>query len=583
MFAVAVLLLLHVSASIWSASRESATYDETTIIPGGYARLMLHDYRLTPVTAPLMPMLAGLAISPLRPHIPIEEPAWKNGDGWNFGYSFLYGQGQGRLLVWRARLPFALLSAILGLAVFLWARQLWGTTCGFAALFLYALNPELLAHSHYANLDLAISLVATLALWAVWNFLRSPTFGRGALAAAALAVAPVTKYSFPLVFVMAAVVALAILLDHLLRHDHRAARRLGGRLLMLTGAVAIASWLVVWAVFGFKAADGATPALSYPPPVEQLVAEGPLRGVLVAARDHRLLPDGFVDGVANMIHLPQTIQMSFLFGRAKPGGWWYYFPVALLLKTPLALLLLLLSTPFIRGPQAYARPALVALALPAAVYLALAMGFRFNIGYRHLLPLLPLLCIWGGRQAAALWGRRGLRPIALLLLGWYALGTWRVAPHFLSFFNELAGGPTYGYHYLADSNCDWGQDLEELARLCRRLGLQRVKFSYFGTASPDEAGVPYIALPRVACCWRPRQETMSLQQGDVVAVSVTNLVGVYTRLPGADPLLMSVDFDGKPLMMPFADAMAYLDKHYRPFARAGYSILLYRLEPKYRI
>jgi len=225
----------------------------------------------------------------------------------------------------------------------------------------------------------------------------------------------------------------------------------------------------------------------------------------------------------------------------------------------------------------------VALALPAAVYLVLAMGFRFNIGYRHLLPLLPLLCIWGGRQATSLWCWRGLRPIVLLLFGWYALGTWLVAPHFLSFFNELAGGPKYGYHYLADSNCDWGQDLEELARLCQRLGLQGVKFSYFGTASPDEAGVPYIALPRVACCWLPRKETMTLQQGDVVAVSVTNLMGVYARGPGAKPLLMSVDFDGKPRLMPFVDVMAYLDKHYRPFARAGYSILLYRLEPRFRI
>jgi hypothetical protein len=382
---------------------------------------------------------------------------------------------------------------------------------------------------------------------------------------------------------MAAVVALASLLDHLRRHDYSGARRLAGRLLILVGSVAIASWLVVWAVFGFKAEDRSTRALSHPAPVEQLVAEGPLRAVLVAARDHRILPDRFVDGIATMIHLPQTIQMSFLFGQSRPGGWWYYFPVALMLKTPLPLLLLLLSTFFIRVPEAYARPALVALALPAAVYLALTLGFRFNIGYRHLLPLLPLLCIWGGRQAAALWRRRGLRPIALLLLGWYALGTWRVAPHFLSFFNELASGPEYGYHYLADSNCDWGQDLEELARLCRRLGLQNVKFSYFGSASPDEAGVPYIALPRVACCWSPQRQTMSLQQGDVVAVSVSNLVGVYTRLPGAGPLLISVDFDGKTRMMPFADAMAYLDSHYRPFARAGYSILLFRLEPKYRM
>lgn len=39
--AVALFVLLHVSGSLWSASRESATYDEVAIIPGGYARLTL--------------------------------------------------------------------------------------------------------------------------------------------------------------------------------------------------------------------------------------------------------------------------------------------------------------------------------------------------------------------------------------------------------------------------------------------------------------------------------------------------------------------------------------------------------------
>lgn len=85
--------------------------------------------------------------------------------------------------------------------------------------------------------------------------------------------------------------------------------------------------------------------------------------------------------------------MAFVFRRSAAGGWWYYFPAALLLKTPLPLLLLLVSTLLIPGLEARDRRALLALVLPAAVYLALAMRFRFNIGVRRLLPILPLLCI----------------------------------------------------------------------------------------------------------------------------------------------------------------------------------------------
>ena len=34
-----------------------------------------------------------------------------------------------------------------------------------------------------------------------------------------------------------------------------------------------------------------------------------------------------------------------------------------------------------------------------------------------------------------------------------------VYPHSVSYFNELAGGPTRGHWHLIDSNIDWGQDM----------------------------------------------------------------------------------------------------------------------------
>jgi tetratricopeptide (TPR) repeat protein len=41
---------------------------------------------------------------------------------------------------------------------------------------------------------------------------------------------------------------------------------------------------------------------------------------------------------------------------------------------------------------------------------------------------------------------------------WYAGGTLRIAPHYLAYFNEAAGGPVGGSRVLIDSNLDWGQD-----------------------------------------------------------------------------------------------------------------------------
>ena len=38
--------------------------------------------------------------------------------------------------------------------------------------------------------------------------------------------------------------------------------------------------------------------------------------------------------------------------------------------------------------------------------------------------------------------------------------TLAIHPHYLSYFNALAGGPEDGYNVLIDSNVDWGQDLK---------------------------------------------------------------------------------------------------------------------------
>jgi tetratricopeptide (TPR) repeat protein len=55
--------------------------------------------------------------------------------------------------------------------------------------------------------------------------------------------------------------------------------------------------------------------------------------------------------------------------------------------------------------------------------------------------------------------------LALLVVGavWHAAGTVRIHPHYLAYFNEVAGGPMGGPRYLIDSNIDWGQDEKLLA------------------------------------------------------------------------------------------------------------------------
>jgi hypothetical protein len=152
------------------------------------------------------------------------------------------------------------------------------------------------------------------------------------------------------------------------------------------------------------------------------------------------------------------------------------------------------------------------------------------VGIRHLLPVYPLLCVWGGLAAARIWesGRRGLRAAALLLFAWLAAGTLAAAPWHLSYFNELAGGPAGGHRYLLDSNLDWGQGLKELGAYARERGAPHIYLSYFGCGDPHAYGLKYTPVLMTACAPLRGDGLPPAGQGrQLLAVSVTNRLGVY--------------------------------------------------------
>ena len=147
--------------------------------------------------------------------------------------------------------------------------------------------------------------------------------------------------------------------------------------------------------------------------------------------------------------------------------------------------------------------------------------------------------------------------LVLAAAGWYGVSVARVHPHYLAYFNEAAGGPANGYRLLVDSNLDWGQDLKGLGPWLAAHGIPRAKLSYFGTADPEYYRTPVDLLPGYMLP-RPREEVRSVAPGDVVAVSATNLQGVY------------VEPDVRPLM----DRLRARE----PIGQVGYSILVYRAD-----
>ena len=174
------------------------------------------------------------------------------------------------------------------------------------------------------------------------------------------------------------------------------------------------------------------------------------------------------------------------------------------------------------------------LALPPLLYFVFSMTSGINIGMRHILPVYPFLYVGA---AAWLATRSNWRPAIYVMASLAALQIGecaRIAPDYLAFFNELAGGPGRGPEYLVDSNIDWGQDVKKLGLWldAHNGGKRRARVYYFGNAQMRYYGIDEMGYPE------PLDQKGWDAIDDYCVASVTPLQGVYVPLNSLAPLRM---------------------------------------------
>jgi hypothetical protein len=270
--------------------------------------------------------------------------------------------------------------------------------------------------------------------------------------------------------------------------------------------------------------------------------------LILFAQKHRLLPEAFIYGFARS-EMRANILPSFLLGNYSNTGFHSYFFYAFLLKTPLPALLLILTALVLSLRRcAERRWPVIFLLVPAGLYFLVAVTSHLNLGVRHLLPIYPLLYVLAGGLVLELNHlRQTTRIVALLVIVctvavssrivfFPAVGSkWQtVAPHYLAYFNELAGGPANGFKELVDSNLDWGQDLKNLKLWLVAHDIKDpVCLCYFGMADPRYYGILHYNLPG-GCLFEPQQGFDVLKPGGLIAISATKLQGVYLHQADRD-------------------------------------------------
>lgn len=568
-----LLLAGGAALAVWAAATDSVTVDEPGHLLAGLSVLHTGDFRLAPEHPPLARVWAALPVF-LTPHVwpGAEAPGWREGNWWRLGPHVLGVLNDPDALVFRARLAIVLLYLALCVLVYGLARALYGHDSARLALLLAVFEPTLLAHGHYVTTDLPLALTALLAITACARLVTQLTWGRLVLAALALGALALTKFAWVAVlpglvapavwaWLRPAPLVLAARPFTPAGQPVRLAQR-GPRVLALLACalvLTVTTWAAVWTGYGWRESAVTGPdreiAMMYPvsdfgqpqpatraeawqsvynDPATGLPRAGLLPVVVRVARAWHLLPEAYLFGFASFDKKAYH-RAGYLLGECYEGASLAYFPIAFALKTPLGTLLLLLAGGLALAlgrtrlaPEA--RGLAWGLATFALAYAALALGARLNIGQRHLLPLYPLVAIMGGAASSLLrpqsW-RSGAGLVALLLVLAalsVPIATTAQAPHFLGYFNALAGGPRAGHRYLADSNVDWGQDLKRLAHWAAAHPNERLRlFRFADTVLPRGFDPPLL--------WSdtPGRALAALEPGTYV-ISVNELLGLYKPL-----------------------------------------------------
>ena len=515
-FLVPVLLLVFVALAATSVRTKSATWDETNYF--GMGDYLLKQRRWDVPSSVIHPPLAYYLDS-----VPL---LWEDLDRsvWTYAQSprdltFLGGAdtrrgrtllssplNQNDRLLNRARLMVILQAALLGYAVYRLAATVYGLWAGILALVFFAFSPEMLSHGALITPDMTLTLFVFTTMALFRQALLRDTRTYHVLAGVSLGLALLSKIPALLLLPIQAIVLAVV------------AWR--GQCLPVKGL------LISWACAA---------------------------GVFFVGYGFDIRP--YLQGLT--IQSSQPGHWSFLMGQLSSEGWWYYLLAALVLKTPIALLLCFALAIYGICQKAMRRSISVddlILWLPVLAFLVFFSVALRSIGLGYILPIYPFVFVLAA--GALLQLRKAAYLLAVPTL-WYVGAAVAAWPNYLAYFNELGGGSSNGYRYLVDSNLDWGQDLKGLKAFMDSRGINRVYLSYFGSDSPERYGIAYDWLPSFELeNPNPQTTSVNITRKSYVAISVTNLQGVYM-----EPQTL----------------FRWLDR-FTPVARIGHSIFVYYIE-----
>ena len=574
-----MLLFVLLGELTFSIRQQSLSWDEGDHIFAGYMSWKKVDFGINPEHPPLVKALATIPLLPM--HLKAPDPRANTDfkdEAYSDGRDFIFGNGgeaEADRMIFRARMAAASLSLLLGLLVFLAAREMFGNGAALFGLALVVFEPNMIAHGAYVTTDMGISCFIFASIYAFYRYVKAPSVSRLIVLGLVSGLALASKHSGVLLLPF----GLALIITEILWSSPATRTNKGKLAMRLTAAFLAASAIaivVLWAFYGFRYA--ARPGgMTMNPSLAEYAAglKGTEQHLYLALARWHILPESYLYGLVD-VRLISDAFSTYIFGKVYARGVWFYFPAAFIIKSTAAFMGLLLLAGFaIATGKLRARREIFFLTIPPLLYLLIATGTGLNIGARHILPMYPFLAVLIGGAALALAHRdRRWAYVVGLLLAWHAVSSARAYPNYLAYSNEFWGGPANTYKYLTDSNTDWGQQLKAVKKYLDNRGVKDCWFAYFVEPSIHFSayGIPCKPLPTADTGWTDYRVdtpptitgTLLISAGTLTGYELgSNVLNPYREFQKLKPVAFIQDgvfvYDGT-FDMRFASALGHVTR-----------------------
>ncbi len=460
-FATILLLFLFINCLTFIISK-SPTYDEPVYVSAGYIYLKEGDMNWNSEHPPLIKEIVALPLIFMKIWNPFEDIAIKKEIGiWLFAEKFLIGNDFHKIFT-ASRMMIAFLSILLGIYLFIWSRELWGDWGGLLSLFLYCLSPNILAHSSIATLDLGSTCFTFIYFYYLYKTLKSAKTLFVIPAGIFLGFALLSKYST----IQIIPITIIILIIHYFyeRNTNRPGKNIFLHLAtVLLSPILISIFIII---------------LNY--------------GLVF----HKFSFMPYLNGLRNLSHILKKTEFYFC-GKTSLEGWHSFYLITYLIKTPLTTLCLLIASIIFLIKKKLFSFDVWFIIIPIISFFLIPSITKFSIGYRYILQAAPFIFILIG---SICYDKEFFKPIITKiaftgLLFLYFINSQVTSPDYISYFNELVGGPKNGYKYLVDSNLDWGQDLAEVQLYMNKKNIDFIHLDYFGSIKPEFYEINYEPIP----------------------------------------------------------------------------------------